>query len=180
MTSEQPAYHPVLLTPGPPSRPGGQYYAVWATALLQQIYPEVRLMVPGRSAEALRLERFVRSFRLPAILRCTGARYSLEQLLHMADVFVAPAIADQPTNAVERAMAAGLPVVATDVPAFRELIRDDVTGLLVPPAKPTRLAGAVLRVYEDRSLRERLTEAARKQAGSLPVGLRAELKGRSE
>ncbi len=155
---------PVLLTPGPPSRNGGQYYAVWAGALLQQLFPDVRLIVPGDAPERIRLERFARSFELPEIVVCTRHRWSCHELMGVADLLAAPALVDGPTGAVARAMAAGLPVVASDIPAMREVIEDGVTGLVAPLGQPTKLAGAALRVIEDAGLRARLTQAARQHA----------------
>ena len=156
--------HPVLMTPGPPSRRGGQYYAVWAAALLQQIFPDVRLIVPGDASERARLERFARSFELPEIVVCTQNRWLSSELMGVADVLVAPVLTDGSTGTVARAMAAGLPVVASDVPAMRETVEDGVTGLMAPPGQPTKLAGAVLRVIEDAGLRGQLTQAARQHA----------------
>lgn len=157
-----PEDQPVLLAPGPPSREGGQYYAVWATALLQQLFPGIRLLLPGESRELARLERFARSFWLPEILVPTGNRWSLSELAGIADVMVAPSTTQTPTGPVVRSMAAGLAVVAGDVASIRERIVDGVTGLLVPPQNATRLAGAVLRIIEDDDPRDRLVAAARR------------------
>src|SRR5947209_8016752 len=47
------------------------------------------------------------------------------------------------------AMAAGIPVVATDVAGIRDVVKNEVTGLLVPPAQPRRLADAINRLLDD-------------------------------
>jgi glycosyltransferase involved in cell wall biosynthesis len=157
-----PEDQPVLLTPGPPSRRDGQYYAVWATALLQQLFPRIRLLVPGDSPERDRLLRFVHSFKLPEILVCTGWRWSFNELAGLADALVAPCLADVPSGSVVWAMSLGLPVVASDVPSMRERIDHGVTGLLTPAKNPTRLAASILRLIEDAALRERLADQARR------------------
>lgn len=159
-----PVDQPVLLTPGPPSREQGQYYAVWAAALLQQFYPSIRLILPGESAERRRLERFARSFRLPEILVCPGDSWTFDQLVSVADVFVASLTVDTAMDGLLCAMVSGLPVVGSDVPSLRRRIADEETGLLVPPRKPTHLAGAILRIYEDLALRSRLAAAAQQRA----------------
>ena len=51
------------------------------------------------------------------------------------------------------AMAMGRPVIATSVGGIPEVVVDGVTGLLVPPRNPSRLADAMLRLIEDRSAR---------------------------
>ncbi len=56
-------------------------------------------------------------------------------------------------------MASGLPVVATDIPGYREVVRDGEEGLLVPPGDPRALAQAIRRLLTDRPLAERLRQA---------------------
>ena len=61
---------------------------------------------------------------------------------------------------VLEANACGTPVVATNVPGLKDAVRDEVTGLLVPYGDREALAGAVIRLLGDQSLRETLAEAA--------------------
>lgn len=67
-------------------------------------------------------------------------------------------------NAVLEAMAAGLPVVTTDVGGCRELVEDGVTGLVVPARNPERLAAALQTMNEDHAFRVDAGKAARKRA----------------
>jgi glycosyltransferase involved in cell wall biosynthesis len=57
-------------------------------------------------------------------------------------------------------MAAGLPIAATAVGGVPELLENEVTGLLVPPADPPALASALHRLLADPALTQRLTSAA--------------------
>jgi len=155
---------PVLLTPSPPSRPGGHYCAVWAAAVLQQIWPGLRIILPGESMECRRLRRFAASFRQPDLLITPGRRFELEQLLVLADLMVVPAIGDVPTGAVAWAMAAGVPVVGSAVPSVAEYIADHQNGLLCKPGKPMVLASRIRAAMGDIALMRRLTETARAQA----------------
>ena len=61
-------------------------------------------------------------------------------------------------------MAAGLPVVASDIPGYREVVRHEVEGLLVPPRDPAALAAAIRQLLTDRGLARRLGEAGRGRA----------------
>jgi glycosyltransferase involved in cell wall biosynthesis len=54
------------------------------------------------------------------------------------------------------AMAAGVPVIGTNVPGICDVIEDGVSGLLVPPRDPRALANAIEKILNDRSLREKL------------------------
>ena len=64
-----------------------------------------------------------------------------------------------PHAAVE-ALAAGTPVLATDVGGIREIVVDGRNGLVVPPGDPGALAAAIRRFVEDDALQERLRAAA--------------------
>jgi glycosyltransferase involved in cell wall biosynthesis len=65
---------------------------------------------------------------------------------------------------ISEAMAAGKPVVAMEVGGIRHMVRDGVTGYLVPPGDPQAMADKVVRILEDATLRKTMGEAARKEA----------------
>jgi phosphatidylinositol alpha-mannosyltransferase len=81
------------------------------------------------------------------------------------EVFVSPAVGQESFGvALVEAMAAGLPVVATDIPGYREVVTDGVEGLLVPPRDPEALAAGLVRVLQEPELGRRLGEAGRARA----------------
>jgi phosphatidylinositol alpha-mannosyltransferase len=81
------------------------------------------------------------------------------------DAFVAPALGQESFGVVLlEAMAAGLPVVATDIPGYREVVTNGVEGLLVRPRDPEALAAGLVRVLTEPGLAERLGEAGRARA----------------
>jgi len=83
------------------------------------------------------------------------------------DVFIAPALGGESFGMVlVEAMAAGLPVVASAIGGYRDVVRDGVDGILVPPRDPGALAMAVGRVLDDPALAQRLREAGRERAAA--------------
>ena len=66
------------------------------------------------------------------------------------------------SNAVLEALAAGRAVVASAIPGMDELIEHEKSGLLIEADDPDTLAGAIARLHEDPTLRERLGSAGRK------------------
>jgi glycosyltransferase involved in cell wall biosynthesis len=66
-----------------------------------------------------------------------------------SDVYVHASLAESFGNVIVEALACGTPVVATNVGAIPEIVRQGVTGLLVPPKDPTALAAAVERLLFD-------------------------------
>jgi glycosyltransferase involved in cell wall biosynthesis/ribosomal protein S18 acetylase RimI-like enzyme len=94
----------------------------------------------------------------------TGWRKDVRDLLAMMDVFVLASWREGvPRSAIEAA-AMGKPMVLTDIRGCREVVRDGIEGLLVPPRSGQRLAGAVARLLADPELRRRLGRSARARA----------------
>jgi glycosyltransferase involved in cell wall biosynthesis len=79
------------------------------------------------------------------------------------DVFVLPSRREAQSLAVLEAMRASLPVVATGVGAMAEAVDDGVTGFLVPPDDPERLAERILTLVRDPSLRSAMGRAGRRR-----------------
>ncbi len=74
---------------------------------------------------------------------------------HAADAFVFPSVKEGWGLAVLEALAAGLPVVTTDIEVFREYL-DNQTALLVPPGDAEQLAAALVRLVDEPELRKGL------------------------
>jgi glycosyltransferase involved in cell wall biosynthesis len=111
--------------------------------------------------------------------RLLGRRDDVERLLQASDVFVLPTHREGLPRSVIEAMATGLPVVASDIPACRELIEPDRTGLLVPAGDSEALAAAIARLSRS-SDRETMGSLARSRAESRHderriIGLQLEL-----
>jgi glycosyltransferase involved in cell wall biosynthesis len=114
-------------------------------------------VLAGDGPERPALER--QAGRLDIDVRLLGVRTDVGQLLARADIAVLPSLEEGMSNAVMEAMAAGRPVVATDVGDTGELLRD--RGIVVPPAAPGALANALERVLTDPPLAARLGRQAR-------------------
>jgi phosphatidylinositol alpha-mannosyltransferase len=85
-----------------------------------------------------------------------------------AQVVCAPSLTAESFGIVlAEAMAAGVPVVASDLPGYRAVLQDGVCGRLVTPDRPDLLAGALEEVLDDAALRERLTAAGLRAAQKL-------------
>ncbi len=84
---------------------------------------------------------------------------------HCANAFVFPSVKEGWGLAVLEALAASLPVVATDIPVFREYLTDGKSALLVPPGDARALAEAMRRVATDPDLRAALGRAGPGVAG---------------
>jgi phosphatidylinositol alpha-mannosyltransferase len=90
---------------------------------------------------------------------------AIASLRAAARVLVAPAVGQESFGiALAEAMAAGLPIVASDIVGYREVVRHGVEGLLVPPNDPVALAAALRRVLTEPELAASLGSAGRRRA----------------
>lgn len=81
-----------------------------------------------------------------------------------ADCMVSMSRYEASPNVIIEAYAAGIPVVVSDIPAHREMVRDGVDGLFVPGDDPAALASQLLRLRDEQGLRDRLAAGARESA----------------
>ena len=125
---------------------------------------DVDLVVVGDGPERARLESLRARLRTGARMRLAGQRSDAADCVAAADVCVVPSRWEEAfCLAAAEALARGRPLVATRVGAIPELVRDEVTGLLVPPASPPALAGAIRRLLETPVLAAALGAAGRAQ-----------------
>ena len=87
------------------------------------------------------------------------------RLLHQADLVCAPSLGGESFGIVLlEAMASGTPVVASDIPGYRDVVRDGVDGVLVAPGEPAVLGEKILELSRDTARRSELSAAARERA----------------
>jgi len=124
---------------------------------------DLRCELVGAGPEELRLRELVGSLGLAGRVEFLGRLGQGEILdrLADADLFVLTSSYEGMPGSVLEAMAAGLPVVATDVNGTREVVEDGVTGLLVPSGDAGALAAALRRLLADPGLRARMGTAGR-------------------
>ena len=126
-------------------------------------YPEALLLIVGEGPMRQELEDQTRSLGLGAHVKFLGRRSDIPELLRLLDVFVLSSVSEGLPLTVLEAMAAGVPVVATDVGGLCEVVTDRETGLLVPPRSPTHLAAAVVTLLNDHAMRTAIRHMARQR-----------------
>lgn len=137
-------------------------------AIKAKLPPGWRLLVIGRD-DGLGQKLQEQAARLGIdnnILRL-GERQDIPGLLSLADVGLNVSHEEGFSNAVIECMAAGLPMLVTDVGGNKEAVPDGVAGFVVPPRDPQAIANALARLAGDSELRRRLGAAAHDRAKRL-------------
>ncbi len=83
---------------------------------------------------------------------------------HMADLYISPSHVDGSSVSLMEALACGLPVLVSDIPANKEWVREGYNGWLFPDGDADALASKILATISDRGKRSKVRMAARKSA----------------
>jgi glycosyltransferase involved in cell wall biosynthesis len=129
--------------------------------------PEARLVLVGEGPQLPLIQDFLTSRDLPGRVSLLGLRTDVARLLAAADVFLLTSISEGIPLTVIEAMAAGLPVVATDVGGVGEVVAEGRTGLLAPAGDDVALAEKLASLADDPSLRAQLGRQGRERAEAL-------------
>lgn len=141
-------------------------FATLVSALSLLPAGQARLRVLGAGPLREQLEAQIRELALSDAVELIGEVADVRPYLREADLFVLSSRSEAMPLSVLEAMAAGLPVVASDVGGLSEVVVEGETGFLVPAGDPVELAGLLGRLVEDPELRERLGEAGHRRAQS--------------
>jgi glycosyltransferase involved in cell wall biosynthesis len=150
----------------------GLEFFIRAASIVYRVLPDTQFMCVGAHHETHRgyTERLESELSSSGIPRerfiFTGGRSDVEKFYPAMDVKLITSVprSEGTTTTAAEAMACGLPVVATDVGAVREVVEDGLTGFIVPPRNGKALARYALRLLEDDDLRSEISVAARRRA----------------
>ncbi|MBW2260234.1 MAG: glycosyltransferase family 4 protein, partial [Deltaproteobacteria bacterium] len=135
-----------------------------ALETIRKELPATRVLLVGDGKLRKELEREVEDRHLGDMVSFTGHRSDIPQILALSDLSVLTSDREGFSNTVIESLAAGVPVVATDVGGNSEAIVDGECGLIVQPDDLTGLAGALKKVLTDDTLRHQMSQAARVRA----------------
>ena len=125
------------------------------------------LLIAGEGPLRGEVEAEVRRLQLSGTVHLLGNRRDIPALLRVFDLFVLSSVKEGLPMALLEAMAAGKPVVATEVDGNPELVVHEGTGLLVPPGNPDALAEAICRLLQDQGAAQRMGRQGRERVRRL-------------
>ncbi len=154
---------PVIGTVGRMEEQKGHAFLLDAFARLRKM-PELeamplRLLVVGDGRLKSATEQRAKDIGIVGACRFPGSIKDLADIYRAIDVFVMPSLWEGLSLAMLEAMAAGLPMIATDVGGARDVLGDGLRGVLVPPADAGALAQAMRDLLIDAGRRSTLADS---------------------
>jgi L-malate glycosyltransferase len=142
----------------------GHIYLLKAVKRLIKSIPDLKVLIIGDSIEPetrAGVEAEVSELGLKDHAVFLGRTQEVPRLLTAIDISILPSLSEGVSNTILESMAAGVPVIATNVGGSPEVVLDGKTGLIVPPADSDALADAILRLLDNPEFATRLAAQAR-------------------
>jgi glycosyltransferase involved in cell wall biosynthesis len=140
-----------------------------AAAKVVSHVPNVRFLIVGETAHMPKayldsLYTLMERHQLARNVLFTGGRNDIPDILALSTIFILASRRETAPVSLVEAMAAGKPIIATDVGSISDMLDNGRCGMIVPPEDPAALGKAILQLLEDVPLRERLAHEAREKA----------------
>ncbi|MCX7918797.1 MAG: glycosyltransferase family 4 protein [bacterium] len=146
-----------------PKQKGHTYFLQAAKLILKQ-NPKPQFLIIGDGTIRKYLEVLTQQLGIQSDVHFVGWQHNIFDILQSIDICVVPSLWDPLPRIVLEAMAAGIPVVASNVDGIPEAVIDGVTGILVPPANAQRLADACLTLLNHPEKAKQMGYAGRNRA----------------
>ncbi len=119
-------------------------------AAFSERFPHSRLMLIGNGSLKTELELLAKELGVADAVIWTGFRSDVPRLLASLDIYVQSSVNEGLSLSILEAMAAGKPVIITDVGGARELVENGRTGILIAPGSAEEISDAMIRLRKTR------------------------------
>jgi len=156
--------HKIITTVAVLREPKGIQFMINALPAILEKHPNVTYLIIGEGSYRAPLQNLIMERKLNEHVIMTGHRTDIPEILALSDLFVLPSLGDALPTVLIEALAAGIPIVATEVGGIPEIIQKGINGLLVPPASSEKLAYACLELIQQGELARKLASEGLKTA----------------
>jgi len=139
----------IIITVAVLREPKGIQYMLKALPKILAKMPDIHYLVVGDGDYGPHLKDLATEYKIDDSVTFTGRRTDIPDLLSISDIFVLPTLIDALPTVLIEALAAGIPIVASNVGGIPEIIESKRNGLLIPPEDPEQLANACLKLLKD-------------------------------
>jgi glycosyltransferase involved in cell wall biosynthesis len=160
---------PIIITLARLVKNKGHVYLIKAFADLKKKY-DCRLVIVGQGGERENLERLTHELKIDKDVAFLGFQPNPFKYIARAHVFVLSSLYEGFARVLVEAMACNVPVVSTRCPyGPDEIIKHEITGLLVPVGNVNALSSAISRLLTDESLKKKIVKNAKKRCAEFDV-----------
>ncbi len=142
----------------------GQIYLIEAFSLLCKKNHNLKLIIVGKGIMEGELKQKVNALGLGSNVKFLKDRRDIPELMSISDIFVFPSLYEGFGIALVEAMASGLPVIASDVDSLKEIVEQNIDGILIEKENPQILAETIQELVNNDKRRAFLGKNARKKA----------------
>lgn len=142
----------------------GINYLILAMKIILKKYPNATLEIIGEGSELNELKSQTKKINISNSVIFFGKLANTIPNYSRMNVFVLPSVLEGFGLVLLEAMAAGVPVVATNVDGIKEVVVNGESGILVPPKNPEAIADAVINIIEHPKLAASLVDGGIKRA----------------
>jgi glycosyltransferase involved in cell wall biosynthesis len=142
----------------------GIYEFVNAVTLLKADYPKVKFVLVGRADDgnpAIIPTKQLRAWEMAGLIEWWGYKRNMNEVLNMATMVVLPSYREGLPKVLLEAAACSKPIISTNVPGCKEIVRHEVNGLLIPAKDEVALAEAIRRLLVNPAFARQLGENGR-------------------
>ena len=133
-----------------------------AFGIISKQFPKSHLALVGDGELKDEILEKIHKLKLNGRVHLTGNKNNPWQIYHSLDLFIMSSVYEGLGRSITEALSCGVPVVCTNVEGVPEIVRDNKTGILVPPKDASALADGVIRSLSNMEDSKKMAEQGRK------------------
>ena len=133
-----------------------------AFGIISKPFPNAHLALVGDGELKGKILEKIDQLKLNDRIHLTGNKNNPWSVYHSIDLFIMSSIYEGLGRSITEALSCGVPVVCTDVEGVPEIVRDNITGILVPPKDANKLADGIIRTLNDMETAKKMAEEGRR------------------
>ena len=133
-----------------------------AFGIISKPFPNAHLALVGDGKLKGKILEKIDKLKLNGKVHLTGNKNNPWSVYHSMDLFIMSSIYEGLGRSITEALSCGVPVVCTDVEGVPEIVRDNITGILVRPKDSNKLADAIIRTLNDMETAKKMAEEGRR------------------
>jgi len=143
-----------------------QKLIIKAASMLVKKYPEIKFIFVGKGKFLENSKMLAEELRLTENILFVGEQINLSDYYSIFDIFVFPTFWEGMPYVLLEAMACRLPIICSDIPSIKEIVKDNYSALLINPHSEVALCDAIIKLYNEKKLMGEISSNAQEAVKS--------------